>query len=162
MLFVEHLGRSHPEQTVRIVEVERAGDTENHLTRGCQNWINIQTQYSFSYMKGSTLKVYKRLGFRMFWVHSDCSLSLLLAINILITFSYTYNDFLYNAFVIFVFKCLYGLYIVCMLDIIILCTIWTTWFEESFMSKYECLRVNPNSLSYPFTLSLARSRERKG
>ncbi len=34
MLFVEHLGRSHPEQTVRIVEVERAGDTENHLTGG--------------------------------------------------------------------------------------------------------------------------------
>ncbi len=58
------------------------------------------------------------------------------------------------AFVIFVFKCLYSLYIVCMFNILILCTIWTTWFEESFMSKYECLRVD---LSLTFLLFLSSS-----
>ncbi len=66
MLFVEHLGRSHHEQTVTNC---RMGHQEPPQTKRYQNLINIQTTAvttgatSF-YMKGSKLKMYKSLGLK--------------------------------------------------------------------------------------------------
>ncbi len=108
-MFVDHLVRSHHEQMVINSRMGMGvGHQEPSQKKRCQNLINIQTtaynRSNFIYMKGSKLKMYKRLELRMFWVHSNyvepkvqhvlchwyTSINIFIKIfNILIIFSYT-------------------------------------------------------------------------
>ncbi len=107
MLLVDHLGWSHHEQMVINCRIG-VGHQEPFQTKGCQYLINkdysCYDRSNFIYMKGSNLKMYKRLELRLFWVHSNAvepkvqhvlchfyaAINILIKIfNILIIFSYT-------------------------------------------------------------------------